>query len=350
MVALGDEPSGVNMTDSFNTNLGAESTKSSKGRKLRQVLQKKQLDVLLQTYSSFIDEPEDSQPKTASDFYAITRKQSIEGTGNPVNEIVDLVNHHDGNYSDDGSTVDKDYDNTDIRRMRRNRSLISEDDTHTSTGDRDHAVPVASYEDEAISDHGVAEVKKIKNNIPKETSGRKGKKKHMSKRKKRGDFTTRLLKANDVFAGFGTRCTQKHLEIAVDFHEATKEIRYHLKSGANIVFEDLADHFDGIVENLFVDGNEQRDDDARRQQRSKQQGPVSPRQTRERQPNSERDDPNFQPLSHEETIQTMNKQVSELLKPVTVLAGEVKYMNCIGTPEGSELQQQPRRFPTKASS
>ena len=43
----------VSNTDDGLVSVSNQSTKSSQGRKLRQVLQKKQLDVLLQTYSSF---------------------------------------------------------------------------------------------------------------------------------------------------------------------------------------------------------------------------------------------------------------------------------------------------------
>jgi len=315
-----DEPSGITPVDVSMTemvdNLGESlrSTKSSKGRKLRQVLQKKQLDVLLQTYSSYIDEPvEDQKTKEANDFYTISRKQSIEA---PVSDRVrqtkstsDLLLGEDIRVLKQTSTID------DIRRMRRNKSLIS-DDEEKKANVRKMALPASN---KASDEFGA----KTNNDLAKD--GRKGKKRStITKRKKREDLTARINKATDIVHTFTNRCGQKHLEIAKDFTEASKELRHHLKSGANIAFEDLADHFDGVVENLFVAENEQRDDDGGRQRRRNQQSCVRvnwPQRQSSR-------DPSFQPLSHDEALLKMNKQVSQLLKPVSVLTDKVYDISC----------------------
>ena len=78
---LSDNTMSSNNIDDGLVSVSNQSTKSSQGRKLRQVLQKKQLDVLLQTYSSFIEETEESPIKQAAttDFTLIARKSSIEG-------------------------------------------------------------------------------------------------------------------------------------------------------------------------------------------------------------------------------------------------------------------------------
>ena len=324
-----EDPSGIGANDNdSNICPSQQSTDSSKGRKLRQVLQKKQLDVLLQTYSSYIDEPEESGTnKNASDFFAITRKKSIEG--NPMGHEIE-----DFGKSIDEYSVDKKYQSDaspDMALLRSSKSLLSDEDDYTSAEDQKDTTFFSSDE-EFVSDDGVSDYKRYR-----DTSGRKAKKKPMTRRKKRGDFTARLLKANDVLASFGTRCTQKHLEIAADFQEATKELRYHIKSGANIAFEDFADHFDGIVENLFVGDNEQRDDDGERKQRDRRQG-TSYSSSTQRQQNSQRDGhPNIRPLTHEETIMAMNKQVSELLEPVAAFTDKVQDLTCNGTLEGFEL-------------
>jgi hypothetical protein len=323
-----DEPSGIDMTD--NDSQQDSSTKSTEGRKLRQILQKKQLDVLLQTYSSYIDEAE--EPRRADpDFYSISRKKSIEG--NP--KVIDLVDETDN------SSVERRYrrnPTTDIGKMRRNGSLISVDDEQTSVGGRIRAIPVATSDDEdVLSDDAVAD-------DAKSSHARKGKKKMMTRRKKRGELTTRMLLATDVVTGFGSRCTQKHLEIADDLKQVTTELRYHLKSGANIVFEDLADHFDGIVENLFV--SDERDDGADRQQRRRQQAASS---SSRRQQSSQRDDDfSVRPLTHDETIMEMNRQVSQLLEPMAALTGKMQEISCIPH-EGHDYHDENLRVNTTAS-
>lgn len=341
MVAPG-EPSGLPPVDTMMTDTGTadnlgeslRSTKSSKGRKLRQVLQKKQLDVLLQTYSSYIDEPENPTAKEANDFYTITRKQSIEAP------ISDRVRQTKSSSSRDHLLGDRAMDQNssidDIKRMRKSESLVV-----LSSGD----------ESERPSDKRIAAPVSKKSSEDGAKANKKGRKKNTNtKRKnKKEDLAEIAHRASDIVQSFTNRCSQKHSEIAEDFNEASKELRQHLKSGANIAFEDLADQFDGIVENLFVaESSEQRDDDGGRQRGKNQASQRSNLENywSQRQPGSKQ---NFKPLSHDEALSRMNKQVHQLLQPACELSHKL-CENAFGPSEdGISLELEPGRvvtFPT----
>lgn len=341
MAPVQDPPATVDMVDNDSVQDGSTKSNGTEGRRLRQVLQKKQLDVLLQTYSSYLDEPEEPR-HTGPEHYSISRKQSIEG--NPP--IIDLVDDTDDSFAEKREGYPR-KTNHDIGQLRRNGSLISVDDDCTKAGGRNRAVPPASDDEANLSDGAVADKTKGPQDAPGFSPGRKSNKKKpiLSKRKKRGDFTTRMLKANDVVTGFGMRCTQKHLEIAEDFQQVTTELRHHLKHGANIVFEDMADQFDGIVENLFV--TEQRDDGGDRQGQRRQQDPQA---SSRRQPSSQREDPHFRPLTHDETIMAMNRQVTQLLEPMAALTDRIQDLSCLPHHgEGFEVHHDNGRVVTTAS-
>ena len=301
-----------------------QSTKSSQGRKLRQVLQKKQLDVLLQTYSSFIEEAEEI-PAPTSEFSLIARKNSIEGNPNaiPMAEMIERT-RNDASVGEERAPVG------DIRRsrMRKSKSLIEDDESSAGTEDGRQQEPISMDEN-------------LKDAKANKDAARKSKKKSsVSKRKKKVDFSTRMMKANEALKTFGGRAIEKQLEVAADFQEATKEIRYQLKSGANVVFEELADQFDGIVENFFVGETETRDDSGIVPRDSSQSAPKSShgcaRILQIHGSDFESSDPNFHPRSHDETIQVMNKQVHDILEPVVLLADKAQ-ISCAGVADDLSL-------------
>lgn len=344
MVAPG-EPSGLSPIDTMTEtgtadNLGESlrSTKSSKGRKLRQVLQKKQLDVLLQTYSSYIDEPDNPTAKEANDFYTITRKQSIEAP------MSDRLRQTKSSSSRDHLLGDREHSNAmmrnssidDIKRMRKSESLVVLSSADESERPNDRRI-AAQVNKKSSEDFGAK-------------ANKKGRKKNTNtKRKnKKEDLAEIAGRASDIVQSFTNRCGQKHSEIAEDFNEASKELRQHLKSGANIAFEDLADQFDGIVENLFVaESSEQRDDDGGRQRGKNQTTQRSNLENywSQRQPGSKQ---NFRPLSHDEALSRMNKQVHQLLQPACELTHQL-YETGFGPSDGVSLEVEPGRvvtFPT----
>ncbi|CAB9502022.1 expressed unknown protein [Seminavis robusta] len=369
---LEDSSAGVDFTDNDSTELtelaSQHTTKSTKGRKLRQVLQKKQLDVLLQTYSSFLDEPGEtattpSNSQTANDFFSIARKNSIEG--NPIVPLsTSFVNSDDTTMTD----VPKPPRNADVKRarVRRARDLIIEEEEGQLRGSpfTDDSMPMQLSDSEEETTGAVVDPNKGKGS--KEPVGnRKHKKKNGTRRKKKVDLKTRLWKANEALKGFSTRAAQKHFEIAADFHAVTKELRHHLKSGANVMFEDLADQFDGMVENMFAgDGVEQRDDvgpqnNSARQLHHEQTVPANGTsqtgQMRQAAPQIVQEDPNFRPLSHEEAIEVMNKQVADMLVPVAALSNRVQEnIGCSELGPGPDeygyfYEAEGRELPTSAS-
>jgi hypothetical protein len=317
------EPSGLDMTENDSQLCSSQpSTNSTKSRKLRQVLQKKQLDVLLQTYSSYIDEPVDPETAAANDYFSITRKKSIEGTPRTASNSQKPQN---GEVS--------------RSRMRKSKSLISTEDEYVST----HEYTTSSQDESHHNDPSETDDESADAIKGKHAKDRKNKKKvPTNKRKKKVDFSARLLKAKEVVQAFSTRAAQKHLEIAADFQTVTKEIRHHLKSGANVVCEDLADQFDGAIENIFVgDFFDHRDDDgilqaAFSQLRQTEQEPES-RISRDTPTTDDRD---FEPLSHEETIEVMHQQITEILRPVAAMTVSLQEdLECFHVPEAGEEEE-----------
>lgn len=359
--------SNVNMNMNSHLSESNQSTKSSQGRKLRQVLQKKQLDVLLQTYSSFIDEAEEIHPPPvaapdsalsaaavtvtaaasggANELSLIARKSSIEGNHNafPMAEITEQKRN-------DASAGEEEAPLGDIKsRLCSSISLIEDDESCTGPDDRrrQKSIGIDNYGGEETlkpkRGRGVSNlVKEAKSS--KDTTRKSKKMSSVNKRKKKVDFFTRMMKANEALKSFSGRAVGKQLEVAADFHEATKEIGYQLKSGANVMFEELADNFDGIVENFFVGETEARDDSGviERGADTSSSTPTKPSQSVARFKNRngafERDEPNFHYRSHDETIQMMNKQVHDMFEPVVLLADKAE-VRCVGVAEDLSFQK-----------
>ena len=305
-----------------------QSTKSSQGRKLRQVLQKKQLDVLLQTYSSFIDEPEESPvAPSATDFSLIARKSSIEGNPSAIGLAAEMELLRKCR-----SEASMGEERAPLGDFRKSRSLLEEEHSCSFVDGEER-----QHEQDSIldnSEEAVAETRRGRNsnNYNKEMPVRKSKKKNnaSSKRKnKKVAFSARMLKANEALKSFSGRAFEKQLEVAADFQEASKEIRYQLKSGANVVLEELADRFDGMVENIFADETtETRDENGcEARDSSRLVALASQKLARVMEVHCgalEVRDSDLQPRSHEETLQAMNRQVYDILEPVVFLADKAQ--------------------------
>lgn len=300
-----------------------QSTKSSQGRKLRQVLQKKQLDVLLQTYSSFIDEVEESPvAPSVADYSLIARKSSIEGNPSTIGLAAEMELLRKCR-----SEASMGEERAPLGDFRKSRSLLEEDQSYSFVDGEERQQEQDSILDN--SNEAVAETKRGRNlSNYKEIAARRSKKKNnpSSKRKnKKVAFSARMLKANEALKSFSGRAFEKQLEVAADFQEASKEIGYQLKSGANVVLEELADKFDGIVENIFANETTETRDENGGEARDSSQLAVLTSQKLARVMEAhcgglEARDPDFQPRSHEETLQAMNRQVHDILEPVVFLA------------------------------
>ena len=352
-----------------------QSTKSSEGRRLRQVIQKRQLDVLLQTYSSFLEEPEEAVFPFSNnkEFSLIARKSSIEG--NPTFSMAEINEHPRNDFSDSdvdegkeeesasASEDDEEEERADLEDLRsptsNSQSLFSEDDD--SFHDIEHRQPAVADATRADKMRNVTTSKDTKTNgkestRKKHTSSSKGKSSSVSNKrnKTKADFAARMSKANEVLKEFSSRALEKQMEVVADFQKASKEIGHQLKSGASVMFEELAEKIDGVIEKAFVVGEttEDRDDnekgDGIRPRGSPSQalaakfhqGVIRAREIYHCDMVLD-DDHDFQPLSHEETLRAMNRQLSDVLATrMVLLANNVPDVGCAGIADDASTSTQ----------
>lgn len=313
------------------------STKSSQGRKLRQVLQKKQLDVLLQTYSSFIDETEEKpiQQAATHDFSLIARKSSIEGNPGAVNVAAEMELlrkcRSEASMGEDRAPTNDWHSGVNMSRSMMDEKEEDDDDDESCylvEEQRQQHDSVNNNSDEAVV---VSKWMKAQNNH-KEAAVRRSKKRNSSNKRKskKVDFSTRMHKAGETLKSFSERAFEKQLEVATDFQKASKEIGYQLKSGANIALEELADQFDGMVEKVFASEiSETRDENGEgaRINMSRLSMLASQKLARIMETHCSGDeerDSDFQPRSHDETLEAMNHQVQDMFEPVAVLAARAE--------------------------
>lgn len=353
------------------------SSQSKNSRKIRRVLQKKQLDVLLQTYSNILEEsPSEAELvlhhcNNTADRWTIARKSSIEGhakwggsgalsTSTDYEDQYGNDSNHDGFDDDDEQRMPEEPCGS-RDRLRHSKSLISDSDIEESEYDElydHHEIKHGEFQncnedgEKRQQQDGTTVHVSRSSTVPyaahKNAGPAKFSKSEPRPDQKRLDFSARVNQATEVLKDFATKTTQKHKEIAVDFQDATEKVRSHLKNGTDILFEDLSEHFDGVVQSLFVDGNvaqgkagkseqerqnikgvqtaissgskvsrqatcknwkqikSQKSERNERRQKSYRDVTRKQAQRSRRQRNSK---PEFQPLTHEETLRAMNQQV-----------------------------------------